>query len=193
MGERPLILSSLMAILLAAGYVPASFGQPDGTLRGTVNVQGADVPMHNATVLIVQLGRAARTDLEGVYIFEQVPPGTYDVVAHMHALTDERQTVEVPPGGTVTLDFQLKLSPLRQEITVTASGHEETTFDTFQAVTTLDSLQLSAKNAFALGEVLDNQPRVAVRRGTAGGRKRSGNSERNSSGPNLRGAGTAGE
>ncbi len=163
MRERTFILSNLMATFLAVVCAAPSFAQPGGILRGTVIVQGADAPMHNATVLIIQLGRAARTDLEGVYVFEQVPPGTYDVVAHMHALTDERRTVQIPPGGTVTLDFELRLSPLRQEITVTASGHEETTFDTFQAVTTLDSLQLSAKNAFALGEVLDNQPGVAKR------------------------------
>ncbi len=99
----------------------------------------------------------------GAYQFLQVSPGTYNVVVHLHALTDEGRTVQVKAGETATLDFQLRLPPLRQDITVTASGREETTFESFQAVNTVESLELAEKSETSIGEVLENEPGVAKR------------------------------
>jgi iron complex outermembrane receptor protein len=120
-------------------------------------------PVHGATVAIVQLRRSVESDDDGVYEFRDVPPGVYDLTIHMDAFSDERQRVQVSAGETATADFRLKLTAIRQQITVTASGREETTFDTFQAVSSLDSLELSSKTAPSLGEVLDRQPGVAKR------------------------------
>ena len=39
--------------------------------------------------------------------FATFPPGRYDLIAHMHALTDAKQTVEVTAGGTVEANFRL--------------------------------------------------------------------------------------
>ena len=157
------ILSS--GLLFLASTSPVLLGQANrsGTLRGTVTVADQNAPMHNATVLIVQLGRAVQTNLEGKYEFKDVPTGTYEVMSHLHALTDEKRTVEIVAGQIATLDFKLSLLPVHEEITVTATGREETTFDSLQAVTTLDTLKLAEKNATSLGEVLQNEPGVAKR------------------------------
>ena len=45
--------------------------------------------------------------------------------------------IEVEAGGTVQADFHLRLAAVRQEVTVTASGREESTLETFASVTTL--------------------------------------------------------
>jgi iron complex outermembrane receptor protein len=71
--------------------------------------------------------------------------------------------VTVTAGATATADFVLAISPLRQEITVTASGRPETTVETFSSVASLDTLELSTKAAASLGDVLDGQPGVAKR------------------------------
>jgi iron complex outermembrane receptor protein len=153
---------SLLPFLGLGTEISAS-GQQSGALRGTVTTEVQGLPLHNATVLVVQLGRSAETDLEGKYEMRGIPPGTYDLVAHLHALTDQRRTVRIAAGATVTADFQLSLSHLQESITVTASGREQTTFESFQSVTAVDSLQLTSKNAIALGEVLEGQPGVAKR------------------------------
>ncbi len=155
-------LFMLLAFLALVGTVRAQ-GQQAGTLRGVVTMEANGLPLHNATVLVVQLGRSAETDPEGKYELADLPPGTYDVVAHLHALTDQRRTVEIPPGATVVEDFRLRLSTVHESITVTASGREQTTFESFQSVTAVDSLELSSQSSAALGEVLEGQPGVAKR------------------------------
>jgi len=142
----------------------AAFAQSFGTLRGTVVLQEDGKPLHNATVLIVELGRTVHTSEDGTYEFSHLPPGKYKVVAHLdNTLTDEAQVVEVAAGAAAKADFRLHLAVLRQEITVTASGHEETAFDSFQSVRSFDRLDLSLKMAPSLGEVLGSQPGIAKR------------------------------
>lgn len=152
------VLSVMTALASAAAQAPSP-----GTLRGTVRIERTGDPLHDASVLIVQLGRSASTDRDGTYEFKDVPPGRYDVVAHMHPLTDERRTVEVPPGGVAVADFGLRLAPVHQEITVTASGREQTTLEAFHSVATLEQLDLAPRVAASLGEALDNQNGVAKR------------------------------
>jgi iron complex outermembrane receptor protein len=152
------VLSLMAALASAAAQAPSP-----GTLRGTVRIERTGDPLRDASVLIVQLGRSASTGRDGTYEFKDVPPGKYEVVAHMHPLTDERRTVEVPPGGVAVVDFQLRLAPVHQEITVTASGREQTTLEAFQSVATLEQLDLAPRVATSLGEALDNQNGVAKR------------------------------
>jgi iron complex outermembrane receptor protein len=152
---RYLLFITRLALPLAA--------QTTGVVRGLVRMDATSEPVHGATIAIVQLRRTVESNDEGVYEFRNVPPGAYDLTIHMDAFSDERQRVLVAAGETVTADFRLKLSVVRQQITVTASGREESTFDTFQAVSSLDSLELSEKTAPSIGEVLDRQPGVAKR------------------------------
>lgn len=120
-------------------------------------------PVHNAGVLIVQLRREASTDSEGRYRFDNLPPGAYDVVAHSTSFTSQARLVEVPEGETRELDFVLVLTPIRESITVTASGYHETTFEAVQSVTSLDSFQLGEKMASSIGEVLEGEAGIAKR------------------------------
>jgi iron complex outermembrane receptor protein len=114
-------------------------------------------------VLIPKLGRSVETSEDGTYVFDKVPAGTYDVIVHAHALSDARQTVQINSGGTATADFTMSIAPLREQITVTPSGREETVFESFQATTSLDGTALTRATHTALGEVLDGQPGVAKR------------------------------
>jgi len=136
---------------------------PAATLRGRVALEVRDSPLHHVTVTIVQLRRTTETDDRGEYRFANVPPGTYDVSAHMHAMIDQKKTVELAAGAEGVADFQLRLGVVHEQVTVTASGTEQTPLETFQAVTAVDSLELAAKPAVSLGEVLEDQPGVAKR------------------------------
>ncbi|MEW5979902.1 MAG: TonB-dependent receptor [Acidobacteriota bacterium] len=151
-------------LLAAVSLVPLAAGQPaTGVLQGEVTFKQGGYPAHNATVFLVQLRRDAETNSEGRYEFRNVPPGRYDVVVHLHSLSDERQTVVVEAGRIAKLNFELRLAPFKEEITVTASGQQETTFESFQSVTSIESLELAEKSRTSLGEVLDNQPGIAKR------------------------------
>ena len=92
-------------------------------------------PLHGAVVLIVELGLSTSTDEDGRYRFEQVPPGSYDLIAHLDSIfTEAARRISVVTGETVTADFSLELMVLKHEIIVSASGKEETAFTSFQSV-----------------------------------------------------------
>lgn len=120
--------------------------------------------MPATTVTLAPLGRTIETDANGEYVFESVPAGTYSLLAHMHALTDQRKTAAVADGQTVIVDFQLSLQPVREAVTVTASGRAESVFEAFQTVTSRESYELTARAAApALGEALENEAGIAKR------------------------------
>jgi iron complex outermembrane recepter protein len=149
----------LVVVLLA---VPC-FGQDTGAIKGMVSLSDRELTLPHVTVLISQLGRSVETGDDGSFEFQNVPPGRYDLVVSRAGLSSLLQTVEVTAGQTATTDFKMSLSPIRQEITVTATGTEVPTFESFQTVSTLDSFALAERAAPSVGEVLDNQPGVAKR------------------------------
>ena len=151
-----LVFTSICCCTLASA-------QTAGKLQGKVTLDTNGQPIHQATVMIVENGRVAETDAEGRFALEGIAPGSYSVVAFAANLSTAAQLVEIRAGETQELDFQLKLSPLRHEITVTARGKQETAFEAVQSVTSLDAFELANRQATSLGEVLDGQPGVAKR------------------------------
>ena len=157
----------LVALFVLVTVPGPGWAQESGSIEGRVRLS-ADEVVHRATVLLVELGVTTETDETGQYRFEDVPAGVYEVLAFQSALDSETQFVEVVGGARATLDIRLRISPLRQEITVTAQGRQETTFQAIPSVTTLDSFDLSEVMATSLGEMLDGELGVRKRSFGAG-------------------------
>lgn len=157
---RPLL--SLLLLLTAAGawaQTPAT-----GSLEGAVTLGGAGRPLHHAMVLIPKLRRSVETEADGKFSLQGLPPGEYDVVAHMHNMGDERRRVTIKSGETATLAIALRLETIRTEMTVTATGQEETSLEAVQSVASVGSIELAGKAAASsLGELLDDQMGVSKR------------------------------
>jgi iron complex outermembrane receptor protein len=81
----------------------------------------------------------------------------------MHDFTDAQQRVEIRAGAEAVANFSLKLAAVRTEVTVTATGQEQTALEAFQTVVALDSLQIPHRAEPSLGEMLENEPGVAKR------------------------------
>ena len=139
-----------------------AFAQTAGILRGTVISEVNRVPVSGASVQITQLRRNAETDENGVYAFTNVPDGTYTVITHLEGFSDRAQTVRVA-GGAATLDFSLSLAALREEVTITASGTEESVFESFQTVNAVGSTRIREQSSTAIGEVLEREAGVSKR------------------------------
>ncbi len=126
-----LVVSGLSGVCLQA--------QTPGRLEGQVFLREANQALSDAEVLVVELGRQATTQEDGSYSFDDVPPGVYNVIAHINSvITEEAQVIEVRAGETATLNFTLELQALHHEITVTAEGQQLTAFESFQSVDSLD-------------------------------------------------------
>jgi iron complex outermembrane receptor protein len=135
---------------------------PTTTLRGTVTLGDSGKPVHNALVTILQLKRTVDTDDNGRYEFQGVPVGKYDVVAHLDRVPDVVQTTELT-GGEATLDFQIQLTGVREQVTITATGTEQAVGSSIQSVDVLGSIELAKKSPVSLGEALDGELGVSKR------------------------------
>lgn len=148
--------------LSLTGLALTGLAQSGGTLRGKVALTNGD-PIHNVKVTIIQLKRSTETKEDGSYEFQNVPPGKYDISAHLERTPDILTKAEISGGQTVTADFEIRLEAVREQVTVTATGSEETTFNSIQSVTIIGSLDLAKKNPLSLGEALDHELGVAKR------------------------------
>src|SRR5205823_1790761 len=110
--------------LESVGELGGQTNQAGGTLQGTVTLGDGGKPVHGVVVTILQLGRPDVTDDDGKYDFQNVPPGRYDVTAHLQRAPDVLHSVSVSASGATTQDFQIQLTGLQESVTVTATGTE---------------------------------------------------------------------
>ncbi|MFN0110275.1 MAG: TonB-dependent receptor [Blastocatellia bacterium] len=152
-----------LAFCILCGLSATGLAQATGTLRGKVTLANNGDPVHNVKVTIIQLRRSTETAEDGTYEFKNVPSGKYDISAHLERTPDILAKAEITGGQTGTTDFEIRLEAVREQVTVTATGNEETTFNSIQSVTIIGSLDLAKKNSISLGEALDNELGVAKR------------------------------
>lgn len=160
-------LRIVLAFIFAGFFSIHAYGQAvttpgTGTLRGTVTLGGTGKPIHNALITILQLKRTVDTDSEGKYEIEGVPPGRYDIVAHLDRVPDIVRTTDLATGEN-TVDFQFELTGVREEVTVTATGSEQAVSSSIQSVEVLGSIELAKKSPVSLGEALDGELGIAKR------------------------------
>ena len=68
-----------------------------------------DIHSHmNAFILVFNHRFFAVTDADGRYHIDDIPPGTYNVVAWNEGLASEPRAASVPDGGSTEVDFQLR-------------------------------------------------------------------------------------
>jgi iron complex outermembrane receptor protein len=150
-------------ILVLSMLVPCFCGrlssQVPGNIEGQVILGQTGDPLHGAAIHLVELNRTAQSNHEGRFSFTSVPPGAYHLSAHADiALAEVTQTVKVMAGDTARVSFRLEFATIREQVTVTASGRTQTTFEAFQSVDSRDSFEMAQEIAPSLGETLSNKP-----------------------------------
>lgn len=140
----------------------AAFAQT-GKISGKVTY-GDNVALHDASVQVVQLRRTVLTDDDGNYSFENIPFGRYTLLVHVDGFADQTRIVDVTAANAaLTQDFELQISSLKEQVTVTASGTEQSVFDSFQTVNSVGSSRITERASTSLGEVLEQETGVAKR------------------------------
>lgn len=107
--------------LVATGLPAPALAQ--GVVEGTVIDGKTGTPIPGAQVVVVGTSRGAATDAEGAYRIPDVPAGEQTIQAQFVGYGSEKQTVTVPDGETITLDFTLRESAINlDEVVVTGTG-----------------------------------------------------------------------
>ncbi|HEX6278863.1 MAG TPA: TonB-dependent receptor plug domain-containing protein, partial [Pyrinomonadaceae bacterium] len=152
-----LLIISLLVLTLSVT------AQSNGTVRGTVTSQVNDAPLASVSVQLTQLRRSVETDANGVFEFADVPPGRYTIVTHIEGFSDQARSIVVSAGQTLTRDFSMSLRSLQEEVTVTATGTEESVYEAFQSVNSIGTARIAEQANTAIGEVLERESGVGKR------------------------------
>ena len=88
----------LLSIFFLCAIGPA-FAQMAGA-QLVCRVEADDWPLEFATVELSELRIGSTTDSLGRAFFEQVPPGTYEVVASFVGYFSQKKTVQLSPGSS---------------------------------------------------------------------------------------------
>jgi len=159
--SRMLLWVAVLSILLPVTAFAQQWG-PTGTIRGVVRLDLSQTPVRNAVITIAELKKSVLTDENGAFVFTDIPKGKYQVIAHLERVPDVVKRIEVA-DGSVTIDFQLTLAPVNEQVTVTATGSAEGVSSSYQSVNSVGALELAQKNPISIGEAIEGQLGVAKR------------------------------
>ena len=154
-----------LAATLAVAWSSAAFAQSAaGTVSGKVIFDITSQPVHGATVIIIGARRTITTTEAGTFEIPNVPVGTYEVIAQREHFSAARKSVTVTAGQTSTVEFVLSIEAVHENVTVTASASgTATTFESFNAITSLDSVELAKNIGTSLADALATAPGVSKR------------------------------
>ena len=161
--KRIISIASLFLILII-GVV----AQDSGTISGKVVFGGDKSVLHDVSVKINELNKTVFTDDSGTFTIRNIPAGKYTLTAHQEGFANSTITVNVTAGTTASANFELVIAGVNEQVTVSGSGGEETSFESIATVSTVDSTQIVSRAAVGLGDVLENEAGVAKRSGSAG-------------------------
>ena len=124
----------LICVMLRMGLVLLSMGSfmvpsfafaQDGGISGTVTdfgggaLPGVTVEVSGSTLAGPQV---AVTDRRGSFAFTELPPGNYLVAFSLAGFERLERGVELTAGGALTVDAELQLGGLFEEVTVSVTG-----------------------------------------------------------------------
>jgi iron complex outermembrane recepter protein len=146
------------AALLTCAGVSAAAAQ---TVTGSV--QAAGQPVVGATVRVLELERAQRTDAHGRFSFANVPKGAYTVAVSAFGFAAKSSRIEVGGDGA-TLSVELRSSVVTlHEVVVSASPTPRSADDAYQSVDSKSQVDFENGTGTSFAEKLSDLPGVTVR------------------------------
>ena len=153
-------LVTCIALIFCAPLI--SFAQP-ATLQGLVSDEQG-IPLIGVNIILTERSIGAATDLDGRFVIDQIPAGTYTVVASAIGFRRAELTMTFAPGQTITQDFALSEIILESSgVTVTASRREQLTSTAPVSLTVMTPRELESRNIFSLDDALRHVSGVQVK------------------------------
>jgi outer membrane receptor for ferrienterochelin and colicins len=160
---------SLIAFLLI--FASISQAQNFSVVRGRVIDVHTGKPLPNANVVLVGTQRGAATDLNGEFIINRIPAGTYQLKVTYISYEAVTKTISVQPNEDVSVKFDLRKDFFQtQQVVVTATRTEKLMEDVPVVTEIVTRAEIEEKGAEDLSEILEDRPGIAIESGTTGGR-----------------------
>jgi vitamin B12 transporter len=162
---------SLICFLAAGVFAFESTGTVEGKVSDAQGnfLAGAEITLTAEPENKFKFKRTIKTNEEGFYRFLRIPPGIYTIKASYS--TNEEIKSSLPKKVTVMLgrntevNLQLtetEIAPIREEVTVIASGTNQTIDEVSKTVNIIDGQEMRERADFALTETLRTIPGFRV-------------------------------
>lgn len=119
------VTRKLLLIILVAGLIPLAAKAQDGEISGAITDETTGEGLMGAEVLVVEEGWGTTTNLDGEYVLDGIPEGTYTLEVNFLGYASETRVVELGPDETLTADFALAEEWLgMDEVVITGTAGE---------------------------------------------------------------------
>jgi iron complex outermembrane recepter protein len=133
------------------------------TIHGTVLVAGSDKTLPGVVVSIVETNQTATADVQGNFVITDIAPGLYTLRADAASFKTATQQIHVETGKVLTVQLEMALSPISENLVVTAGPSYQETLKTYQSTSSLSDVDLQEHLSGTLGETLKELPGVNMR------------------------------
>jgi hypothetical protein len=135
------VLGFVLAAVLAGSNQLVQAQQ--GSIAGRVTDAATADPLENARVILVGPNRIEGTGRDGRYTFRGVPPGSYQIRVLRLGYRPATDSVLVPSGETVALNFTLSPSPVQLDEIVTTATGQQSRLEIGNSVATIDASKIA--------------------------------------------------
>ncbi len=153
----------VLLFLVSIGFsqAPASIS---GTIRDTSGFVVAGVAVRLVNAQQVQIA-AGTSDAGGSYKFDNIPNGSYVVVATKTGFSSSDRAVRVPSDSQGKADLELSISQFKEEVTITAdTGLAGETSLIPQAVNVISRDSISQRTTNVLAQVAEEETGASLQR-----------------------------
>ena len=156
-GSRRLTLFALMMLAVASPLR----AQSTATIQGSVtDAQNAVVPGVSITIrnTATNQERVVITDDAGQYVAAALPPGHFEVTAHLEGFQDQKREFDLGPAQTIGLNLKLSVGALAENVTVTGASPlidtATTSVGQVMAERTVQEIPLNGRHFVDLGPLM---------------------------------------
>ncbi len=145
-------------LLFAAGVGAQAGSQFSGRLLNSFTGE----PLAGAMVQLDELRVQTTSGADGMFTFENVPPGTYHLSVRSSGYSSRRTEVTVAATPAAAVDIRVD-PELHFEEVVSVSADGRSQFEAYQPTSVLAGQELTKQLEMSLGATLENQPGVSSR------------------------------
>ncbi|MEW6193844.1 MAG: TonB-dependent receptor [Bacteroidota bacterium] len=134
-----------------------------GSIRGKITDAKTGEPLIAANVTLKGTTKGVATDLNGYYIFDNLKPGNYTLVAQFLGYSSKAENVVVQANKTTEINFTLGQSVYNlDEVVVTGSLSERAMRAVANPITVITAKELENRNLTSLGSALESIPGIMM-------------------------------
>ncbi|HYM19375.1 MAG TPA: TonB-dependent receptor [Candidatus Kapabacteria bacterium] len=130
---------------------------------GNITDEKTREPVIGASVRIVEVDRATRTNKDGKFMIPNIPDGTYTLFVSAIGYASSKTTVHIT-GGEAVMNITLRESAIEgEEVVISASPYAGTTGDQYQSAESKTTVELHSSPGSSYAEKISDLPGVSVR------------------------------